>query len=370
MNLLPTLLLMALLGSTGPLAAAPSASPVIQAWAAHIRGPTNAYFQAADLALGPTGDIFVAGQAVSPGSDYDIVFSRHSAAGAMVWQKRFEPGDGSSVDEFSAAIVAKGTNLYLAGTTANPRGDRDFITLKYRDTGEMEWAVRHDGSGGGLDLPVAVAVDAQGHVLVAGDSIGANGSYDLLVVKYDPMGNPLWTYRYDGPAQYTDRLADMRLDASGHIHLAGTSDEAEGKPGIVTLKLDPDGRVLWIARESSGHVYGATARAMDLDAAGNVVTIGNERSYCVTWKYDANGQRQWAARYRAEEPAPMYAGYVRFDATGSILTAANLYGSGTNDTVLVKYGPDGQQLWPRGSPTRMELFISRRWRSISGAMPI
>ena len=325
--------------------AAPAPSPVTQAWAAQIQVPPLSFYEAGGMTLGPSGDVFLAGHVRFPGMDHDILVTRHNTAGTMVWQRRFEPAGGPGDDEMATAVVAQGTNIYVAGTTTSTNGGQDFLTLKYDDTGALEWAARFDGAGHFTDLPSVIAADGQGNVLVGGDSIGANGTSDLTVLKYGPTGNLLWTYHYDGSEPSWDRIAGMRVDAVGNVHLTGSVVESDGRPGIVTLKLNPGGQVLWIAREHSGHVWGVTASDMDLDSDGNVVTVGNERSHCVTWMYDTSGHRQWSARYWAEEPASMQSRHVRFDGGGNVILAAILYGSGTNDTVLVKYAPDGRQLW-------------------------
>src|SRR5262245_19130612 len=130
-----------------PPRAAAMSSPVTEAWATHIQVPLYSGFEAAGIALGSSGDVFVAGYASTAGYNYDIWVSRYDGAGALVWQKRFEPSGGPPVNELATAIVSRGTNLYVTGTTASAAGDRDFLTLKYRETGEVEWAVSFDGAG-------------------------------------------------------------------------------------------------------------------------------------------------------------------------------------------------------------------------------
>jgi hypothetical protein len=338
-------LLAILLKGSGLLVTAAIPGPVSQAWAVRIDGPTNTYLQVSGMSVGPSGDVFLAGSVRRADYIHDVFVTRRSATGALVWQKVYEPAEGPSGNEQALGVVARGTNVYVTGAITTEIGTQDFLTLKYRDTGELEWAARWDGPGHSSDLATAVAVDAQGNVLVLGGSTGTNSSLDVVVLKYGPTGNLLWTYSYDSPEHGADRGVGLRLDAAGNTHVAGTSEQSSEQSSVFTLKVDPDGRELWTARETSTSVYGVTALSLALDAAGNVVTVGNERFYVATWKYDANGNRQWTARYRAEDPASMYAVDVRFDPSGNIIAAANLYGSGVNDAVLIKYAADGRQLW-------------------------
>jgi hypothetical protein len=325
-----------------------AATPVSQAWAVRITAPTNAVLQSSSMSVGPSGDVFLASHVRRSGFNYDLLISRRSPSGAPVWERYFEPVEGSSGNERALNIVARGTNVYVAGsiTSTTGNGSPDFLTVKYRDTGELEWAARLDGPGLNNDGATALAIDGLGNVLVLGGSIGPNGSMDIVVLKYGPTGNLLWIYSYDGPDHGPDRGVGLRVDAGGNVYVAGTSGPSSDESAVVILKLDPSGHELWTARETAGNYPGVTANSLDLDVAGNVGVVGVERSYGVTWKYDANGNRQWKARYRAEELASIYGRNVRFDANGDIITAANLYGSGTNDAVLVKYaGADGRQLW-------------------------
>lgn len=328
-------------GATNPLLAA---TGVTQSWATLVE-PTNALFEAGGISPGPAGDVFVLGQTRPSGVSYihDIVLSRYNSNGVRLWQSVYQPPEGPTANEVTGGIAARGTNVYVAATISSSN-TQDFLTLKYRNTGQLEWAARLDGDGHSSDHAGDVAVDAQGNVLVVGNSIGTNGTTDIVVFKYSPTGTLLWKYYYDGPEHETDSAVGIRVGADGSTYVGGNSTSGSHS-SVVTFKLDANGQVQWMARETSTDLYGANASAFDVDAAGNVVTFASERFYIVLWKYEANGNRQWTARYRAEEPASMSAWGVRFDGSGNIIASANLYGSGTNDPVVLKYAADGQQLW-------------------------
>ncbi|HKX61200.1 MAG TPA: immunoglobulin domain-containing protein, partial [Verrucomicrobiae bacterium] len=325
--------------------------PVSQAWAVRINPPPNSYLHAAGMDVGPSGDVFLVSNARSSdwaNYDPDILITRRNPSGALVWEKRYESSGSSSENEMAVGLVAIGSAIYVVGSISSLTGSLgpDFLTLKYRDTGELEWAARYDDPGHLNNMAAAVTVDGLGNVLVVGDSNSTNGTVDILVLKYGPTGNLLWTFAYDSPDQGYDSAVGIRTDPAGNIYVAGTSTRSSDVYSVVAFKLDSDGHQLWTARETSGNPQGVTARSLDVDAAGNVAVLGEERSYSVTWKYDALGNRQWKSRYRAEEPASLYAVNIRFDASGDIITAANLYGSGVNDALLVKYAAgDGRQIW-------------------------
>jgi hypothetical protein len=275
---------------------------------------------------------------------HDIIVSRHDPNGVLVWRTHYEPEEDPSANDVALEIVAHGTNVYVAGTSTSSNGTQRVLTLKYRDDGELEWA-RYYGGITYTDRGSILAVDGSGNVIVAGGTVGTNGSLDVLVVKYAPNGNLLWTYSYDAPGHPSDNTVGLKVDGVGNIHLAGTSTGGERGPAIFTLKLDAAGQELWVTREESSFNTGLNANALALDSAGNVITVGSDRAYAVTWKYDADGNREWSAYYRAEEPASMRAMRVQCDSQDNLIVGANLNGAGVNDTVLLQYGPDGQQQW-------------------------
>jgi len=326
----------------GACALASEAGPVSQAWAVRIHGPTDPSLLVSGMDVGPSGDVFLVGPFRSGGYYFrDILIARYSSSGAMVWKRSYEPPQGPSGYESAIGVVAHGTNVYVAGTTSSTNGHgANFLTLKYRDTGELEWAARWEGLGGYNYGPTDMTVDGQGNILLLGSSVATYGISRLVVLKYGPVGNLLWTYSYDSP-QGGERPVEMRVDAGGNIYVAGTSGGASEESFAITLKLDPDGHELWAVHETSVNLQGGTANGLDVDSAGNVVTVARDQLYGILWKYDANGNRQWMARYRAEQPVPVYAADVRFDNSGNIIVAASSWG----DVLLIKYAAEGQQLW-------------------------
>ena len=245
----------------GSLAVSASeAVPVSQAWAVRIDGPTDHSLVASGMDVGPSGDVFLMGPFRSGGYYLrDILITRRSASGAPVWQRTYEPPEGPSANEYPSGIVAHGTNVYVAAGITATNSRTDFLTLKYRETGELEWAVRTErppNYGG----PIAIAVDAQGSILVLGGSV---------VLKYGPTGNLLWTYNYDGPVG----AVEMRVDEAGSTYVAGTAGATSDESSPVTLKLAPDGHELWRALEPSVNLQGGTVNGLDVDLAGNVVTV-------------------------------------------------------------------------------------------------
>ncbi|MEZ4689487.1 MAG: hypothetical protein R3A12_04620 [Ignavibacteria bacterium] len=81
--------------------------------------------------------------------------------------------------------------------------------------GDSGWVTTFNGTGSGGNYAVKNAVDKFGNLIVAGRSDST--SEDYIILKYSNSGNLLWSKRYAGAANSTDKIRDMVLDDSGNI---------------------------------------------------------------------------------------------------------------------------------------------------------
>jgi hypothetical protein len=72
---------------------------------------------------------------------------------------------------------------------------------------------------------MGVAADPRGNVFVTGYSFGpgSNYNYDYVTIGYASSGVPLWTNRYNGPANGPDQAAALAVDNSGNVFVTGSS---------------------------------------------------------------------------------------------------------------------------------------------------
>ncbi|WP_437673201.1 hypothetical protein [Sorangium sp. So ce131] len=115
----------------------------------------------------------------------------------------------------------------------------------------------------------AVAVDADGNIIVAGIARGAfsigevevsAANYELLVAKLGPAGEPIWARQFDLGGNI--RIGGVAADEAGNIVVGVSADadlnlesEVVDADNLV-MKLDPGGEVLWakgFGGSSGGH---------------------------------------------------------------------------------------------------------------------
>jgi uncharacterized delta-60 repeat protein len=376
-----------------------------------------AYFQdlsdeATDIAIDPSGNIYVTGKVTDAGNAYNYGTTRYNHDGNIAWGPIVEKGLQAYHHE-AAAIALDDAYVYVTGKIAGPNGDYSFGTIKYdRSNGNRIWSRQENGDAAPTgvanpDEAVAIAVDAQGNVYVAGNSFSASKEWSYKVVKYGRDGNLKWTALSDANENSAnpDKVFAMAVDVAGNVYVTGIGyDRDEVLDDYMTIKYDGNsGQALWksfyhgsaedqavaLALDQAGHVY-VTGRsknssgdwdfltikynaaegtalktvaynggdndmptALAIDAAGNIFVTGGcqhaENGYdYLTIKYNAGLGSVWARHYNNQGINEYdMANDLALDAAGNVyVTGLSSRGQhGGYDYATVKYDPQGAESW-------------------------
>ena len=332
--------------------------------------------------------------------------SDRSAAGAPEWKWADRFGSrGRNVGR--AVAIAAGGEVYsigeLAGSSA--AGERSWagdvqrgpmFLARHAPDGHRDWLLRFGGSP--ADEPRAVAVGADGTVLVAGLFSGelgfgeasgipplhSIGGADAFLVDVAPDATPRWAVRWGG--KRADAARALAVDEAGNLYVAGTFqltvdfDAAAGRTlmtsaggrDVFVLKLDPARRLLWARRLGGTGAEDVTGLAVGTD--GNVYVGGGLEGR--TWEGDErkapaagrdgglflaalapDGSGRWVRRLDADGGASL-AGLAT-DARGAVYAAGGFQGGlrfeGREvlanpagwDVFVARLQPSGALVWAR-----------------------
>ncbi len=272
-----------------------------------------------DIAVAASGHVYVTGLSGTVKYDSD---------GTEIWSV---PGSGIAL-----ALDGDG-NVYVTGTWGG-----NYLTRKYDATNGNElWAKSYDGPGGGDDSPRAIALDSAGNVCVTGSSVGSGTGWDYATVTYNAEGKELWAKTYDGPGSSRDEAMALALDDEGNVYVTGLSVGSGTITDYATLKYDENGNELWVARYDGPISEADEARAVGVDAEGNVYVTGSSKGSSTgidnaTIKYNAEGKELWVRRKENSS------GYNEANALAITITGA-VYMTGHSG--MIKYDPGGNELW-------------------------
>jgi hypothetical protein len=282
-----------------------------------------------------------------------------------LWVARHD-GPVSGNDSAAAIAVDSSGNSYVAGQICidiNPLGQcsTDWETVKYDTAGNALWATSFAGVSTFQNSPSAIAVDVSGNVYVAGaictgaayDEVGgATCTYsDYATIKYDPNGVQLWVARYNGTGFGPDGAAAVAVDSSGNVYVTGTSYGADSLPHYATLKYDSNGNTIWVARYNGPGNGSDYAQAIGVDSSGNVYITGGSTGVSTsldyaTIKYDSAGNQLWVARYDGPASGNDFAVALAVGTSGNVYVTGSSGGIGTSDDyATIKYDSTGNQLW-------------------------
>jgi len=248
------------------------------------------------IAVDPWGDVLVAATSGSSTSNPDLMTMKYSAGGDSLWTVYFDAaGLGDVVSSIQADDYG---NSYVSGTSVTPTGGKDCTLVRYSPYGDLRWSRVFDHSGGGSpDTILTSVIDTAGYLYQVGST---NGRY--LAIKYSFVGNRIWART--GSVSGADYLIACALDVNHDLLCSGWSEFTWDSTGILTVKWDAAGDEQW-SRCISGH-------AMQTNHAVSVAGDGQANVVVAGWWHDVANYSQ--------------------------------------DGLLVKYAPDGNELWRRLDP--------------------
>lgn len=345
--------------------------------------------------------IIFAGDTLRNAGMNDIYLVKYDSGGNLLWSYRA----GNDGDDQSFAVTTDiMANIYIAGhftsdtliigndtlVNAGP-GNPDIFLARFDPNGNPQWA-RREGTPN-WDIALSVSADtASGNIYLGGsfyndnirvgnDSFVNNGLYDLLLVKYDPAGNPLWARAAGGALNDMNNAVAAGVDGMVYISGGFASDTVRldtavlinagaGLPDIFAAKFDADGNLRWAHREGDTDNDHSVTIATDIFGNcfvaghyhsisfpfGNDTIVNNGMGDLYILKYDSLGNALWG---RGEGDMMHDFGYaLAVDAFGNAYFAG-MYSSAmmtvgsfmlvntssNEDMVLIKYDPAGNVLW-------------------------
>ncbi len=310
-------------------------------WLANYNGPGNSVDEANAITLDGSGNVYVTGASYGSGTGRDIVTIKYNTSGNEQWVARYN-GPGNGEDEASAIITDDSGNVYISGGSFSSGGNYDFVTIKYNTSGVQQWVSRYIRPPNNYVTPMAIAIDNQRDVCVTGFTFYQSTNGDYTTIKYNSLGETLWTRRYNDSINSVDVPNGIAVDAHDNIYVTGYMF---GSHDYATVKYNPDGVQEWVARYGTSGNQADYATSITVDGENNIIVTGSSAGDYATIKYDSTGFPIWVARYN---------GPGIYDNATSLLADAqnNIYVTGYSEIsdstavcLTIKYNPSGIQQW-------------------------
>ncbi len=225
--------------------------------------------------------------------------------GHVIWEQTYNSGFGDNVPH---AITCDSVgNVIVTGGSASSRNghDQDVLTIKYDVLGNIVWTQIYDNATvHGEDQGLKVIVDSNDDVIVTAKSVGDSVGYDFFTIKYQAAfpGTAKWTgTRYNGSGNGDDVPAALAVDDSNNVYVTGTTKESGQQKYFYTAKYAAaNGGLVWNRFYTGAEDSGATALTISKGPAFSVIVTGytgnaDGTTSIFTRSYDSAGTLQWSA---------------------------------------------------------------------------
>jgi sugar lactone lactonase YvrE len=335
-------------------------------WTMRYDGTGGGGDQAVALGVSPNGStVFVTGSSRGLAGDRDFATVAYDApTGTQLWIKRYA-GPGNGTDRPNAlAVSPDGSQVFVTGRSigsSTSSNSWDYATVAYdASAGTKLWTQRYDDPASSDDLANALGVSPDGStVFVTGQSAGSPAIYEIATIAYDATtGDPLWTKRFDDPETADDVANALGVSPDGStVFVTGYGRSASTDFDYQTVAIDTTtGDPVWSKRYNGPADYEDVANALGMSPDGSQIFVTGvswatliQGANYATVAYDAaTGAEQWVGRYTRTTYDAAKALAVSPDGSAVFVTGMSNGDTGRLDFATVAYDTStGTELWVR-----------------------
>ncbi|MGH7893172.1 MAG: PQQ-binding-like beta-propeller repeat protein [Candidatus Binatia bacterium] len=318
-------------------------------WQRTFAGSAGAADVLRSVATDATSHVVAAGQLVNTTTAGDILVTKHDASGGQVW--RVEIDGGASGEDDGLAVALDATGAVVVAGQATPTGQtttRFTVVKRAAADGASEWRTDLSGDGGSGR---AVVVDGS-DVFAAGDA------GDLIVATRlaGATGTPAWRTDVPGSASAADVGRALAV-GGGRVVVAGRMVTTTGGQDFAVVALDATtGQEAWryvVDGTATGAADADDAFGVAVDAAGDVIAVGRlsdaatDDDLLLVKLAGASGMVLWRTPVNGGNDNADVGQAVALDAAGNVLVAGTIRNPGTRaDFLVAKFsGSTGIEVW-------------------------
>jgi len=213
----------------------------------------------AGMTMDSSDNIFITGFIFSYGAGVgDAFLLKYNSSGDLQWDNTWG-GVGFSLELDSS------NNIFVVGMTSSfDAGNQDISILKFNSLGQLQWNKTWGGTG--IDTGWGLALDSSENIYITGGSNSSSaGDSDIVLVKYNSIGQPQWNTTWGGADD--DWARSLVIDSSDNIFIVGSTDSfGAGMSDVVLVKYGPDiyNPVITINNPNQNDAFGVTAPDFDI----------------------------------------------------------------------------------------------------------
>jgi hypothetical protein len=300
-------------------------------------------------------NIYVFGVTQSIGAgNYDVLLTKWDENGNNIWNQTW----GKSNNDYIEGGFCLDSSIYTVGyTNSYGNGSWDIVIIKWDTLGNQIWNRSWGGAGSDIGYNVW-ANNTDVYVCGSTTSYGA-GSEDCIIIRYDINGNLLWNITWGGLSPET--AVDIYCDGF-FIYSTGctTSFGSGGNHDLFVNKYYPNGTQIWYKTWGNAGIEdqgrGIIVTEGGIYIAGYTSSIGAGSVDVLFIKFDLNGNQLWFQTWGGLQADASFS--LGYDGSNFYLPAwTQSFTQGSYDFALIKYGNSGSNMPPSITSPEDQILI-------------
>jgi uncharacterized delta-60 repeat protein len=320
--------------------------------------------KAFSVAIQDDGKIVLAGYTFD-GAAYSFALVRYNTDGSL--DTGFD-SDGivittiTGIIDIAYSVAIQGDGKIVAAGYSYIVGANDFAVVRYNSNGSLDTSFDTDGIvttavGTSVDMAYSVAIQGDGKIVVAGNSLIFGNDYDFSVVRYNSNGSLDTSFDTDGKTitpifgTNEDKANSMILQSDGKIVLGGyTANNSVyqcaltryNTDGSLDTGFDSDGIAITIIGNQIDVINSVLVQNDGKIVAAGYSFYGSANDFALL-RYNSDGSLDTSfdtdGRVRTEVSSTVDIGYsAAIQSNGQIVVAGQSLESGPNyDFAVVRY---------------------------------
>jgi hypothetical protein len=298
------------------------------------------------------GGFFLLGHtSVDIPASYDSCVLKVDPAGSIEWQRILRQGPGAGNTQFLHSISPTSDGGCVAGGVC----DSGVMAMKFEADGDVAWRRSFDREDAREEFADLRQTSDGGYVLLASsgleDTMGIVNDKDVLLIKLDPLGIPVWQRTYGSPFQ--ERAAGVVELADGGFALCGGAPSlpSEERESLVILRLTASGDIVWqtVYQGWEAPVF-SLERALD----GGLILAGYAFEDASQFRWDAwamklaaGGAVEWTKTYHGDHEDSFFSITTTLDGGYLAAGSSDSFSSHGDQALLVRLSSNGDVEWQR-----------------------
>lgn len=256
------------------------------------------------------------------------------------WIKTFDFGKGKFVQQTTD------NGYIITGYTDTSSNSSDVFLIKTDINGDTLWTKVYSQPNN--DMGNSVQQTSDGGYIITGWTDSYSNSYDILLIKTDDNGNPIWTKTYGG--NYGDVGTSVQQTSDEGYIITGTTHSSSYNTDISLIKTNSFGDTLWTrtydnsnsdegysVKQTTDEGYIITGQTTSTDGDTDLVLV----------KTDELGETIWSKTYGGYGDDIGYSVQQTTDGGYIVTGFLENYSTEHTDVYLLKTDNNGDTLWTK-----------------------